>query len=142
MSVLRLMPKVWQNRGLGRAAVERHHHCRQLFAVDRDRAPTSSAAAPGRCEACPNPLLDQGPLELRQGTEDMEQEFALRRGGVHLFGERPKRDPTFLEAVYCREQVGKRSAETVKLPYHKAVVRSEERQSLCQAGALPRLPLA
>jgi hypothetical protein len=40
-------------------------------------------------------------------------------------------------AVYCREQVGKRSAETVKLPYHKAVVRSEERQSLCQAGAPP-----
>jgi hypothetical protein len=65
----------------------------------------------------------------------MDDEADLRSfsGGCGIV----KRDPTFLEAVYCREQVGKRSAETVKLPYHKAVVRSEERQSLCQAGALP-----
>ena len=28
------------------------------------------------------------PLELRQSIEDMEQEFALRRGGVHLLGQR------------------------------------------------------
>jgi hypothetical protein len=33
-------------------------------------------------------ICPQRPLELRQSIEDMEQEFALRRGGVHLLGQR------------------------------------------------------
>ena len=35
-------------------------------------------------------LLSQGTLELRQGTKDVEKELALRRGGIHLFGQRPE----------------------------------------------------
>jgi hypothetical protein len=52
------------DRGLGRTAVESGDNRRQLFAVDSDRAPASAAAAPGRREARPYPLLDQRPLEL------------------------------------------------------------------------------
>jgi hypothetical protein len=125
------------NRGLGRTAVEGRDHRRKLFGIDRDRAPTSPAAAPGCREANPNPLLGQRPLELRQSTEDMKQELALRCGGVHLLGERSERDPTLLETVYRREQVGQRSAETVQLPYREAIAWPEERQGLRQAGAIP-----
>jgi hypothetical protein len=35
--------------------------------------------------------MDQRPFELRQSTEDMEQELALRRRCVHLLGERAER---------------------------------------------------
>lgn len=60
----------------------------------------------GWCETRPNPLLGQGPLELRQGTKNMEQELALRRGGVHLLRQRAKCDAVLLERVYRREQMG------------------------------------
>src|SRR3954466_2423917 len=64
------------DRSLGRTTVERCHHRGKLFAIDRNRAPTSPAAAPaaapGRGEAGPDPLLGQRPLELRQGAENMK----------------------------------------------------------------------
>ena len=64
--------------------------------------------------------LRQGSLELCQGAEDMEQELALRRGGIHL-GQRTKRDPACLEIVHCAQQMRQRSAQTVQLPDHQAV---------------------
>jgi hypothetical protein len=84
--VLRLMPNVRQTAALVVAAVERRHY-HKLLGIDRDRASTLPATALSRGEAGPDPL-PQRPLELRQSTEDMEQEFALRRGGVHLLGQR------------------------------------------------------
>jgi hypothetical protein len=48
----------------------------------------------------------------------MEQELALRRGGVHLLRERAKCDAALLEAVYGRQQVEERPAKAVKLPDH------------------------
>ena len=51
------------------------------------RAPTAPATTPGSGEAGYDPFLRQGSLELCQGAEDMEQELALRRGGIHLLGQ-------------------------------------------------------
>jgi hypothetical protein len=56
-------------------------------------------------EAGLNALLDQRPFELRQCTEDVEQEFALRRGGVHLLSERAEGDAAFLEARYRGQEM-------------------------------------
>ena len=72
----------------------------------------------------------------------MEQELALRRGGVHLLGQRPECDPALLQLVYRREQMGQRSAETVKLPDHQAIARLKESEAFARPGRSPRLPLA
>jgi hypothetical protein len=60
------------------------------------------------------------PLELRQSVEDMEQEFALRRGGVHLLGQgnvpprvfryRPRATAPQPQAPFSAEFGGFRSA--------------------------------
>jgi len=66
----------------------------------------------------------------------MEQEFALRRRGVHLFGQRAERDAAILQLVHCREQMRQRPTETVELPDHKAIARLEESQCLRKAHAI------
>src|SRR3954454_7593219 len=74
-------------RGLGDAAVKRRDHRGKLLGIDCDRASTSPAAALGSSKASSDSFLGQGTLELSQGAEDMEQELALRGGGVHLLGQ-------------------------------------------------------
>jgi len=66
----------------------------------------------------------------------MEQEFTLRRRGVHLLGQRAEGDASFLEAGHRRQQVGQRPAETVELPNHQTIARLEEDQGLREAGAV------
>jgi len=73
ISVLRLMPKVRRTAALvAPPSSAAHHRRRKLFAIDRNGAPPPSAAMPSRGKAGRDPLLGQGPLQLRQGTEDME----------------------------------------------------------------------
>lgn len=91
------------DRGFRRTAFERRDDGRHLLRVDRDRAPAPSSATARRGEASANPLLDQRALELRQRTEDLEQEFPLWGGGVHLFGQRAECDATILQFVHGRE---------------------------------------
>src|SRR5271157_4636196 len=66
----------------------------------------------------------------------MKQEFALRRGGVHLFGQGSERDPAFFEAVHHAQQMRQRPAEAIQLPYDQAVATSGKRQRLRQPGAI------
>ena len=46
----------------------------------------------------------------RRVAEHMEQGFAVRRGSVHLLGQRPERDATLLEAVHHAQQMRQRPA--------------------------------
>ena len=66
----------------------------------------------------------------------MEQEFALRGGGIHLLGERAECNPAFLQLVYRRKQMGQRSPKTVELPHHQAIARLEECQRRRKAGTI------
>ena len=109
------------DRRLGGAAIERRDHRRKLLGVDRRRAPTPAAATPGGGEAGSDPFLRQGPLELRQGAEDMKQNLPLRRGGIHLLGQRTKGNATVLESGPCDEEMRQRSAKSAQLPNDQAV---------------------
>jgi hypothetical protein len=84
-------------------------------------------------------LLDQHPLELRQSAENVEQQLALRCGGVDLLGERPERDTTFLEIRNRGQQMWQGSAEPIQLPDHQAIASAGEGKRLSQAGAAVRL---
>jgi hypothetical protein len=66
----------------------------------------------------------------------MEQELALWGGGIHLLGQRPKRDPALLESAHRGQQMRQRSAEAVQLPYHQAIVRPEKRQDFRETSAV------
>ena len=66
----------------------------------------------------------------------MEQELALRGGGVHLLGQRTKGDPALLEFVHSGQQMRQRSAEAVQLPYHQAIARLEKRQGFRETSAV------
>lgn len=56
-------------------------------------------APPRRSESGLDPLLDQRPLELGEGAENVEQELALRGGRVHLLGQRAEGDAAALRSV-------------------------------------------
>jgi hypothetical protein len=89
-----LNPKGAAHRGFRRTAFERRDDGRHFFGINRDRA-----------------LLDQRSLELRQRAEDVEQEFALRRGGgVHLLGQRAERDAARLQLGRASTPPGNRPA--------------------------------
>ena len=45
----------------------------------------------GRRQPGHDPFLGQGPFILRQRPEETEQEGPVRRGRIHLFGQRTKR---------------------------------------------------
>jgi hypothetical protein len=92
------------DRGFGGAAVERRDHRRKLFAIDRGGTPTP----PTRRRAAARPALTRSWVSDRSNCarhRNMEQELALRRGGVHLLGERTECDPAFLEVVDRGQQV-------------------------------------
>jgi hypothetical protein len=66
----------------------------------------------------------------------MEQEFALRGGGVHLLGQRAECDAAVLQPVYRRQQMGQRSSEAIELPHHMAIARLQERQRLRKTATI------
>ena len=106
------------DRCLGGAAVECGDHRAEFLRVDRDGTAATTATTARRGEPCLNALLDQRPLELRQCPEDVEQQLALRCGGVDLLGQRPERDTAFLEVCHCGQQMRQGSTEPIQLPDH------------------------
>ena len=123
ISVLRRMPKVRQTAALvappSSAAITAPSFS---ASIDDGTAATTTATARGRKPRLYT-LLDQRPLELRQRPEDVEQQFALRRGGIDLLGERAERNAALLEARHRGQQMRQRSAEPIQLPDHQAIAR-------------------
>jgi hypothetical protein len=120
---------------LGGAAVKRRSHRGELLGVDCGR---TAAAAPTatRCgEPGLNPLLNQRSLELGKRPENMKQKLALWCGGVHLLCERTKRDAAGFQIGHGRNEVGKRSTETVELPDDQAIAGLHKRERLGQSHA-------
>src|SRR3954470_14637604 len=117
ISVLRLTPKVRQTAALvappSRAVITAPSFSASMTAGRPPRRPRRRGApspprAPrggGRRKPGLDALLDQRPLELRERAEDVKQELALRRGGVHLLGQRTKGDAAGLEIGHRGEQV-------------------------------------
>src|SRR3546814_1893811 len=65
----------------------------QLHLFRGDRRRSSTLSAPPLCggQARYDPLPRQRSLVLGERAEQREQQLAMRRGGIHLFGQRPER---------------------------------------------------
>jgi hypothetical protein len=124
------------DRGLGGPVLERRRHRGELLGVDTGGAAAMPTATPCRGQSGLDPFLDQRAFELRERPENVEQQLALRRGGIHLLGQRTKGDATLLQIGHRGQQMRQRSAEPVQLPDHQAVARSDESQRLGQPGTV------
>src|SRR3954447_2548097 len=93
----------------------------ELFGIDGDGSAAAAAPAARRGKPGLHLFLNQRALELRQRAEDVEQQLALRGGGVDLFGQRAEGDAAVLEAGHRGEEVRQGSAEPVELPVRQAV---------------------
>src|SRR3546814_11820223 len=60
----------------------------------------------------------------------------MRRGGIHLFGQRPEGDAAFLEVGDDRQQVRQRAAEPIELPDNQRVAGVNVVEAGFQAGAI------
>ena len=78
------------------------------------RATRLSAALSRRGDAIAGALGDQPPLEVRDGTEDVEHEFAGGRGGVEALLQADQVDAAGLEPVDGFEQLSERASQTVE----------------------------
>jgi hypothetical protein len=83
-----------------------------------------------------DPLLDQRPFKLRQRSEDVKQEFTLRCGRVHLFGQGTEGDVARLEVSHRGEEMRQRSTEPIQLPDDQAVAGLDESERLGQTGPI------
>ena len=120
---------------LGGAAVKRRSHLDKLLGVDCGGTAAAAPAATRGGEPGLNPRLNQRPLELGKRPENMKQKLALRRGCIHLLGERAEADAARLQIGDGRNEVGQRSAEPVELPDDQAIAGRHKRKRLGQSHA-------
>ena len=121
---------------LGGPAVKRRGHGGQLLRVDRHGTTATPPATTRGGQHSLNPFLDERPFELRQRAENMKEEFALRRRGIHLLGERTKADAARPEITHRPNQVRQRAPQPIQLPYDQTVARFDKGERLGQARAL------
>ena len=99
-----------------------------------------ATAPPRRGKPSLDSFLDQGPFELRKRAKNVEQELTLRRGGIHMLGQRTKGNATVLESGHRGEEMWQRSTKSVQLPNDQAVAGLEESQRLGQADPITAAP--
>src|SRR3546814_5782416 len=87
-----------------------------------------------------DPLPRQRSLVLGERAEQREQQLAMRRGGIHLFRQRPEGDAAFLEVGDDRQQVRQRAAEPIELPDNQRVAVVHVVEAGYQAGAIVARP--
>ena len=121
MSVLRATPKDRETAALLVPASRAVNDGLELIRTNRRRPATAPTTPSSGGKASPYPLLGERPLELGERSENTEEEFAMRRSRVHLLGERAERDVSVPQAGDDRQQMRKRSAETIEFPDHQAV---------------------
>jgi hypothetical protein len=66
----------------------------------------------------------------------VEQKRALRRGGVHLLGERAERNAARLQLGDRVQEMRQRPAQAIELPDHQTVTRADEREGLGQTRSV------
>jgi hypothetical protein len=76
---------------------------------------------PWRPRASVGPFADQLPLELGQGTEDVEHELAARGRRVDVLGQAAKADLAGREGVHSVDEVAQGAAEAIKAPHDDGV---------------------
>ena len=128
------------DRGFGGAGIERCRYRRKFLRVDGGGPTAMASATPCRSKSSLDSFLNQGPFELRKRAKNVEQELALRRGGIHLLGQRTKGDAAVLESGHCGEEMRQRSAKSVQLPNDQAVAGLDESQRFGQAGPITAAP--
>jgi hypothetical protein len=97
-----------------------------LRRVERPRPTSPASPRPCGLEARSGPLADQVPLELGQGTEDMEDELAAAGGRVDRLLQAAEADLVRLEGGDRLNEVLERASEAIELPDDESIARAEE----------------
>src|SRR5688500_1908629 len=82
----------------------------------RTTAPEAPPLCPCARKSCVNPLLNPGPLELRDRAEHAGDEPTARRAGVDPFAERDEGDAARLPLVEQQDEVTQVASEAIKAP--------------------------
>src|SRR5262245_58445283 len=69
-------------------------------------------------EPSPDALADHGALKLTEGARDLEQQFAVGRGGIDVLLVEVQIDPNGLEVLDGLKQVDQRPSQAVNGPGH------------------------
>ena len=99
------------------------------------RAAANPSAGTSRRQTGIGALLDQGPLELGQRPEDVEDQLAAGGGGVDRLGQRAKPDALRFQPVDGRDQVLERATQAIEPPDHDRVARTHIGEGGVDAGA-------
>ena len=86
------------------------------------RRPTASSAASfSRGDPGAGPLPDDGPLELRDAAEDVEDQSAPRCARVDGFGQALERDAALVQILNGLDELVKGSGQAVQMPDNQRV---------------------
>tara|TARA_R110002126_G_scaffold46620_2_gene131120 strand:+ start:214 stop:576 length:363 start_codon:yes stop_codon:yes gene_type:complete len=78
-------------------------------------SPTYPPALARRCQAFSGPLGNPFPLELGNGSKNMEHKTASRRRGVDVLSEGPEAGTAFADGLHNLQKVFKRPGQAVVL---------------------------
>ena len=124
ISVVRLTPNVRQAAALD---MPPSSAARMAVSFSSEMARGRPPRRP-RVSAARSPAMTRSRIRARsycaRGAEDCEEKLALRRGGVHVFGERSEGDAALPQLPDDGEEVRQRAPEAVKFPDHQRVARS------------------
>lgn len=122
------------DRGLAGAAVKRRRDLLELLTADHRWSAAAAPSALGCCESDDHTLPGELALELRQRTEQREQQLAVRCPSVHRLGERAEGDAALPQVAHDLQEVWEAAAEPVELPHHEVVARLEIGDAGLQPG--------
>ena len=120
--------------GRGFVGIEFFHQS-DLFGGEGFSSATLASSGSGRGKTGPCALADEIALELRKGTEDVEDELAAAGRGVDLLGGALEADALAVELRDGLDQVLQGAAKAIQAPHDKGVSFPEVREGLCQAWA-------
>jgi len=112
-----------------------HGHCGAQFgARHQTRTAAVAASRPRRCQTSQRSLLDQVPLELRQGGEYPEHQAAGRAGGVDAAGQHLQTGATGLEVADQTDHMVEGTTDAIEFPHDKGIIGPHGIERAAEAG--------
>ena len=115
--------------------VRQASHTLPLLRGERPRSPQLAASPAHRGQAGGGTFTDEIPLELGEGTKDVEDELAAAGGAIDLLGQADKADLACLELGHQLDQSLEGATQTIQAPDHQGIPGSEEGEGFFQVGA-------
>jgi hypothetical protein len=77
-------------------------------------------------------------FKLRERSQDVEKEFATRRGGIDIVLETFETDPTAIQCLHALNEMLEAAPQTVQLPHDQRIASPQRLANSLQTGAFLR----